>query len=122
MNNTIDTELDNILFVMADTSRQYEKSQVRKRMEGEMRQHRKAKRMCSALISGYPCPYCARDKEGRHWEKGFPDTQYMRETILRAGNVKYWKHVSNRRVRQAKEVSMRGSGYKKQFDLWWTVW
>lgn len=36
-------------------------------------------------------------------------------------NKVFYKRVSNKAVRRSKDIPLKGNGYRKVFDYWWTI-
>lgn len=70
-------------------------------------------KMSKYLELWYPCPYWSTfDENGKKYIKRF----------YRGQKSKYFKRLSNKRVRKNKKLSGRGNNYRKLFDYWWEMY
>lgn len=49
-----------------------------------------------------------------------PESAYIRHRH-RSDTTKYFKRVSNRKIRREKGFSCNGSAYRRLFDYWWNI-
>lgn len=70
-------------------------------------------KMSKYLEHWCPCPYWSTyDENGKMYTKRF----------YRGQKSKYFKRLSNKRVRKNKKLSGRGNNYRKLFDYWWEMY
>ena len=56
-----------------------------------------------------------------HWEGGkFVLGSYIKHP-QNSSNKAFFKRVSNKKVRRSSGVPVKGNGYRKIFDYWWTI-
>ena len=61
------------------------------------------------------------DKNGDYVEDNSKEfVRYKR--VYREKRSKYLKHVSNKKLRKAKNKPSKGSSYKRYYDFWWQLW
>lgn len=57
----------------------------------------------------------------RWWTVYYKEEENRYIKIFYSGRRKYAKYCSNRKVRNSNEFSLRGGGYRRVYDFWWTV-
>ena len=67
----------------------------------------------------YPPPSYPVDENGDYCKDN--PVRYKRFTY-KPGKKKYLRKLSNNKVRKAKDLSSKGSGYRRLFDYWWSLW
>jgi hypothetical protein len=55
------------------------------------------------------------------WTVYYKEDENRYIKIYYSGRRKYAKYCSNRKVRNSNDFPLRGNGYRKVFDYWWTI-
>lgn len=92
------------------------KKTIRRKREIKYKQHLKR---LAEINTGYPAPVYYKDEI---WERGKgivknPKPYYKR--VYRGQRSKFFKKLSNKRVRRYKEAINNGNNYRKIYDFWW---
>lgn len=109
---------------MVLTATDYRKKSMRKRRNVD-RKHKNHLKALWAANNEYPASVMPMDKTRHHTE--IPENithyeRYYRANHARTSCNRYFKKYSNKVVRRYNKGISGKTGYKKVFDLWWTIY